>query len=115
MTHLDGDAVVACAVDDKLRIVRWSLLAVGRDKFSGVHPIDAIIGAIRSKAKGVILVENRASKFSSDRIEFVQAVQDAGRLLGYPLLDHVIIGRDGAFWSRSPNRRHRQIDLASRH
>ena len=102
MAHLDGDALVACAVDEKLRIVRWSLLAVSRNNFASVRPIDALIGAIRSKAKGVILIENRRKWLGApESSALVLSIEHASRLLGYTLLDHVIIGKDGEIWSRS--------------
>ena len=101
MAHIDDDALVSCAVDDNLRIVRWSVLAFGRKQFSRVQPIDALIGAVRSSAKRIILVENRTDEsVSSNDQDFISDVREAARLLGYRLLDHVIIDRDGAFWSR---------------
>lgn len=93
--------LVACAVDRRLRPVWWSVLAVGGTQFQKVRPVAAFLGAIQAQAAGVILVQNnRSARFEPGKAEgrFTAAVEHAGALLGYPLLDHVVIGRNG-FWS----------------
>jgi DNA repair protein RadC len=93
--------LVACAVDRRLRPVWWSVLAVGGTQFQKVRPVAAFLGAIQAQAAGVILVQNnRSARFEPGKAEgrFTAAVEHAGALLGYPLLDHVVIGRNG-FWN----------------
>jgi DNA repair protein RadC len=65
------------------------------------HPREVYKAALRANAAGVILVHNHPSgdptPSPEDRAVSVQ-LKDAGRILGIPFLDHVIIG-DGRYVS----------------
>jgi DNA repair protein RadC len=61
---------------------------------------DVFRGAIRSMAKGVLLVHNHPSGSpapSAQDKDLTRRAAKAGQVLGYPLFDHVIIAKTGSF------------------
>ena len=59
---------------------------------------DAFTGAIRTGATGIFLVHNHPSgklEPSDEDVRLTREVAEAGLLLGYTLLDHVIVARTG--------------------
>lgn len=66
-----------------------------------VHPREVFKGALLSSAASVILLHNHPSGDpdpSAEDREVTRKLVEAGRLLGVPVLDHVIVGV-GAFYS----------------
>ncbi len=94
----DREVLIAGAIDTQLRLVCWNLLAVGRSDLLVMRIGDAFAGAIRSAASGIFLVHNHPSgslEASDEDLRLTREVAEAGLLLGYNLVDHVIISRLG--------------------
>jgi DNA repair protein RadC len=56
--------------------------------------------AVREGAAAMILVHNHPSgdpSPSAEDLDFTRTVADAGRTLGLPLVDHVIVAHEGSF------------------
>ena len=96
--RLDREAMVVGALDCKCRLLHWGLLAVGCADKLALRLGEAFQGAIRCKASGIVLVHNHPSgslKPSREDLVLTREIAEAGRLLGYPLLDHLIVTRRG--------------------
>jgi DNA repair protein RadC len=93
-----------------LRDARKSLVhkeAVGRGILDKVimHPREVFHSAIRHRAHSLIIGHNHPSgdpNPSNSDLEMTQILRSAGRILGIPVVDHLIVGRDGyfSFWQK---------------
>jgi DNA repair protein RadC len=80
---------------------RHGMRSARRVASGGIHgmhvaPRDPLRIAVREAASAIVLVHNHPSgdpAASSEDIAFTHAVADAARIIGTPLLDHVIIAR----------------------
>ena len=69
-----------------------------------VHPRDAFKAAILANAAGVILAHNHPSGDpapSLDDIALTKRLETAGEIVGIDVLDHVIVGHEGRYFSFS--------------
>ena len=101
MGHLDREHFVVLLLDTKNHLLGSELVSVGSLDASIVHPREVFKAAVRRSASGVILVHNHPSGDPSPSeadLRSTQRLEEAGRVLGIPVLDHVIIG-DGRFVS----------------
>jgi DNA repair protein RadC len=93
-----------------LRDARKSLVhkeAIGRGILDKVimHPREIFHSAIRHRAHSLIIGHNHPSgdpNPSNSDLEMTQILRSAGRLIGIPVVDHLIVGRDGyfSFWQK---------------
>ena len=98
---LEQERFLVLVLDGKHRLRRQVLVSLGTLTTSLVHPREFFRPALREAAAAVIAVHNHPSgdpEPSREDIEVTQRLWEAGRLLGVPLLDHVVVG-DGAFVS----------------
>lgn len=90
----------ALLLDSKNRLVLDVRISEGSLGASLVHPREAFRPAIREAAAAVIFLHNHPngdpSPSAEDR-EVTRRLQRAGELLGIPVLDHVIVGRDSYY------------------
>ncbi len=95
--------VFSCAmVDAKLRLIRTEVISRGTLTASIVHPREAFRPAVRNAASGVIFAHNHPSGDphpSDEDRRITGRLEEVGRILGIPLLDHVIIGAGSTFYS----------------
>lgn len=107
--YLDGmsqEHFVVCTLDIKNRITGMQTIAIGTLNQVEVHLRDVFKFAVLMNAAAVIVGHNHPSGDptpSRPDAELTQRVQEAGRLLDIPLLDHVIVGDDGSFVSFQAN------------
>jgi DNA repair protein RadC len=88
------------ALDSQNRITRDLLITRGILDGSLVHPREVFRAAIAEAAAGVIVVHNHPSGNptpSGDDRAVTRQLAEAGRLLGIPLHDHVVVGGDQFF------------------
>ena len=98
LAKLEREVIISGAIDTQCRLIYWSLLAVGRNDMLVMRIGDAFSGAIRTSATGIFLIHNHPSgklEPSDEDVRLTREVAEAGLLLGYTLLDHVIISRLG--------------------
>lgn len=84
-------------LDIKNRLIREVVISKGIVNQSLVHPREAFKEALRDAATGVIFVHNHPTGDPApSRQDFglTRRLVQAGDILGIPVLDHVIIGRD---------------------
>jgi DNA repair protein RadC len=74
------------------------VITVGLVNHSLVHPREVFAEAITDRAASIICVHNHPSgslEPSSQDIAITQQLRDAGTTLGIPLLDHIIVTKNG--------------------
>jgi DNA repair protein RadC len=82
-------------LDGKHRLKRQEIVSIGTLTTSLVHPREVFRPAVREAAAAVICAHNHPSGDphpSAEDLEVTRRLLDAGRTLGIPLLDHVILG-----------------------
>ncbi|MBN1772549.1 MAG: JAB domain-containing protein [Deltaproteobacteria bacterium] len=85
-------------LDSRNRVIRRHLVAVGSLGAVVVHPREVFAPLLRDRAAAAILVHNHPSGDptpSGEDLELTRRLVEAGRLLGIPVLDHLVVGRDG--------------------
>ena len=86
----------------KNRIIGVNAVSVGSLTASIVHPREVYKGVILSNAASIICGHNHPSgdcQPSREDRALTQRLIEAGKLLGVSVLDHVIIGGEGRFFS----------------
>jgi len=85
-------------LDGKHRLRRVSRVSEGTLTTSLVHPREVFRDAVRAAAAAVMVVHNHPSgdpEPSREDLEVTERLVKAGRLLGIPLLDHLVIAEGG--------------------
>jgi DNA repair protein RadC len=85
----------AILLNGKHHVQGLTMVSQGSLANSIVHPREVFGVAVREGAAAVIAVHNHPSgdpEPSAEDIEVTRRLQGAGKLLGIPLLDHVVIG-----------------------
>jgi DNA repair protein RadC len=89
------EVFLAVLLDVKHRVLGCDRVSVGILNGSLIHPREVFASAVAERAAAVVLVHNHPSGDPSpsreDR-EVTQRLRSAGRIVGIPVLDHVIIG-----------------------
>ncbi|HSP07810.1 MAG TPA: DNA repair protein RadC [Acidobacteriota bacterium] len=89
------------ALDAKNRLQKQEAVSRGTLMGSLVHPREVFELAIRNAAAGIIVLHNHPSgdpEPSPEDRRVTTQLAEAGRVLGIPLLDHLIIG-NGSYYS----------------
>lgn len=98
----DREFFVLLFVDLKKQCVGFQLVSLGTLNASLVHPRELFVSAIKEKASEIVIAHNHPSGDLTPSVEDVALmtrIQQAWRLLGVELLDHVIVGPDGKWMS----------------
>jgi len=94
----DREVFLVCLLDTKQKVTGVQVASVGTLDASLVHPREVFKAAIVANAASVICVHNHPSgdpRPSREDHDITARLRDAGRLLGIPLLDHVVVGLRG--------------------
>jgi DNA repair protein RadC len=94
------ELVIAVVLDARQRPVAERVLARGSASACAVGARQIFALAVREGGAGVLLVHNHPSGDptpSGEDIEFTRNVIAAGRVLELPIVDHVIVAREGSF------------------
>lgn len=108
LEHADRESLYALHLDTKNRVIGVEEIAKGTLSAVETTPREVFKGAILSNANAIIMVHNHPSgdpSPSSADVEFTKRLGAAGKLLGIPLRDHVIVG-DGSCKGMSDSRSH---------
>lgn len=82
-------------LDGKHALRRIEVVSVGTLTCSLVHPREVFRPALREAAAAIVCAHNHPSgdpEPSAEDVEVTRRLVDAGKLLGVPLLDHVVLG-----------------------
>ena len=103
--HVIGSEITECVlaifVNARHRVSGYAEIARGTHNASRFTPRDVLVPALHAACAGVILCHNHPSQEVSpsraDR-KVTVALREAGRLIGIPLLDHIVVSGDD-YWS----------------
>ena len=107
MIHLKSETVRAIFLDSKLNIITIKNISNGTANMSMVHPRDIFREAIIHNSISLIIVHNHPSGDSTPSIndvEITKTIAESGKIIGIPMNDHVIIGKN-EYYSFSMGRR----------
>lgn len=91
------ECLVLIVLDSKNRILADEMLSVGTLNISIADPREIFLMALKKKGASVILIHNHPSGDptpSREDILTTERIANAGRLLGIPLNDHIILGQN---------------------
>lgn len=98
---MEREALFVLTLDGRHRLTGCQRVSEGTLTTSLVHPREVFAVAIRAAAAAIIVAHNHPSgdpEPSAEDLEVTRRLSDSGKLLGIPLLDHVVVGQ-GAFVS----------------
>ena len=96
----DREQFIALFLDSRSEVIGINTVSVGTLTESLVHPREVFKGAILANAASIIIAHNHPSGealASEADISVTQKLKEAGRILGIPVEDHVIVGEDRPF------------------
>lgn len=94
----------ALIVDARSRLIARERVSVGSLNSTMAHPREVFERAIRAHGAGIIVVHNHPSgdaQPSDDDLRLTRRLAEAGKVVGIPLQDHVIVTRDSHYSFRS--------------
>ena len=94
----DREHFIAIFLDSRSAVIGINTVSVGTLTESLVHPREVFKGAMLANAASIIVAHNHPTgdHFPSEAdLSVTQKLKEAGRIVGIPLADHVIIGREG--------------------
>lgn len=93
--HEAQEVFVVIMLDTRHRIMGWHEVSRGTLTASLVHPREVFAPALRLGAAAVIVAHNHPSgdpEPSEEDKTVTERLRDAGKILGVPMLDHVVVG-----------------------
>lgn len=98
--HYKKEHFVLVSLDTRNNVIGTDTVSIGTLNASLVHPRELFELAIRKHAASVIIAHNHPSGDptpSDEDLRVTAKLQEAGKILGIQLLDHIIIGNDSYF------------------
>jgi len=92
------ECFVVLTLDGVHQVIKVHEITVGLANQSQVHPRETFACALEDRAVGILVAHNHPSGSldpSTDDLLTTRRLSDAGRLLGIPLIDHLIVGEEG--------------------
>lgn len=94
------EIMVCLYLNSSNQLLHQQIVAVGSLNVLRVLPRDILFYAIKHNCNGIIIAHNHPDGFakpSQEDINFTQKVVKLSAELGFDVLDHIIIGKDGYF------------------
>jgi len=91
----DREQMVVCCLDTKNQPTSISVISIGSLNSAIVHPREVYKTAILSNASSIIIAHNHPSgnsEPSHEDIVLTNRLDEAGKIVGIKLLDHLVIG-----------------------
>lgn len=85
-------------LDGVRQVIKRHEITVGLANQSQVHPRETFACALEDRAVSILIAHNHPSGSldpSTDDLLTTRRLSDAGRLLGIPLIEHLIVGEEG--------------------
>src|SRR5438093_1449540 len=102
LADVDREHFAIILLNQKNRVIGIHTVSVGSLTASIVHPREVFKSAILSNAASIICGHNHPStdcQPSKEDRAITQRLKEGGALLGINLLDHLVIGADGRYFS----------------
>ena len=100
MNHLQREVFICLHLNVKNRIIAEDTVSIGTLNNSLVHPREVFKKAVKNGAAAILVVHNHPSGDptpSQDDCRVTKRLKEVGELMGIPLLDHIIIAKEGNF------------------
>jgi DNA repair protein RadC len=98
---------VVLMVNNKNMIVKYDVISKGTVSEAIVHPREVFRSAVKPLASGIIVAHNHPSGNVAPSVqdkETTKRLHEAGKIMGIPLMDHLIVGFDTReFYSMKEN------------
>jgi len=102
LAKYDREYLLRLDLDNRSRIIGEETVSIGTAGAAMFSPREVFIGALLNGAVRIIILHchpsGDPSPSTEDRI-VEEKLSDAGELLGVPMMDFLIIGEDGRYWS----------------
>jgi len=102
MQDLDQEVIRCILLNKRRGVLATPLITMGTLSSCSVDPREVFKEAIRINAHSLIMAHQHPSgdpSPSQPDISTTQRVKDAGKILGIEVIDHVIIGKEGRYFS----------------
>lgn len=99
------EAVICLYLNTKLELLAWNTVSLGAVNMSTFDMREIFFHAIKHYASSIILTHNHPSggvKPSVEDIAITHRVQETGKIIGVPLVDHIIV-TENDFYSLKEN------------
>ena len=106
MENYDREYIIRVDLNSAHEIIGYETVSIGTDNMAHVGPKEVFRGALLAGASCIIMVHNHPSgqiEPSCEDIQIADRLQGLGKELDLQLLDFVIIGRCGRYYSHSEN------------
>lgn len=106
LSELRVEKFIAVLLNTKNEVINWELISIGSLNASIVHPREVFSRAIKRSAASILVVHNHPSGHvdpSREDINITKRLAEAGQLIGIPLIDHIIIGKDKYYSFKEEN------------
>ena len=95
LRHEEQEKVILLCLDNKLNLIKESLLAIGTVNSASLSPRDVFIQALKCGASGIMLLHNHPTGDptpSRADVSITNKISQSGIMLDIRLRDHIIIG-----------------------
>ena len=102
LERYDRERLIRVDLDNQNRVIGEEIVAIGTADAAIMSPREVFRGAILNGASRIIIVHNHPSgnvEPSREDLDVQEKLAEAGRLLGVPVVDFVIIGEGGRYRS----------------
>jgi len=102
--NADREHFLCFHLNAKNMVISHDIVSIGTLGASLVHPREVFKGAILANAAAIIIVHNHPSgdtKPSREDNQVTDRLCEAGKLLGIPVLDHIVVTNSGDYLSYS--------------
>jgi DNA repair protein RadC len=95
LNYLKQENLIAVFLDNKNKLINYKTIFIGTINMSITHPREIFKEAIKNSAVYIILIHNHPSGDPTPSVadmKFTRQIVETGKIVGIPLLDHIIIG-----------------------
>lgn len=97
LIHLKQENLIAVFLDNKNKLIAYKTIFIGTINMSVSHPREIFKEAMKNSSVYIILVHNHPSGDPTPSVadlKFTNQVYKTSKIIGIPLLDHIIIGNN---------------------
>ncbi|MBU3097674.1 JAB domain-containing protein [Clostridium sp. DSM 17811] len=102
LENCDREELILICLNNKNEPISVSTISIGSLNASIVHPREVFKVAILSNSASVILAHNHPSGDttpSSEDVSITKRLVEAGKIIGIPIIDHIVIGKEFSYCS----------------
>ena len=96
MIFLKQERLIALFLDNKMKMINYKTIFMGTINASITHPREIFKEAFLASAVYIVLIHNHPSGDTTPSladIDFTKQVYETSKIVGIPILDHLIIGK----------------------